>query len=132
MLTSAFVYPTIPTKDIEAAKKFWVTALGFKVKDVAADGSHILEAADGSKLCLYPSTFAGTNKATACAFEVTDLQAEVQDLVSRGVTFEEYDFPGLKTVNGIAEMEGNKAAWFIDPDGNIIGVFQPAKVLARA
>ena len=55
-------------------------------------------------------------------FDVPDLEETMQDLRSRGVVFEEYDFPGLKTVNGIADMGGERSAWFKDPDGNILNV----------
>lgn len=132
MLSGSVCYPTLPSKDIEAAKTYWTSKLGFSVLDTLEDGGVLLEAGDGSWLCLYPSSFAGTNKATACAFQVSDLEAAVSALQGKGVKFEEYDFPGLKTENGIATMGENKAAWFTDIDGNIIGVFQPAKVLARA
>ena len=132
MLSSSFVYPTIPTKDIDAARGFWVDTLGFSIREVASDGTIVLDAGNGSFICLYQSSFAGTNQATACAFEVSDIEREVSDLRGKGVDFQEYDFPGLKTDNGIATMDDSKAAWFTDIDGNIIGVFQPTRTLARA
>jgi hypothetical protein len=67
------------------------------------------------------------------AWEVDDLEAVVAELRRRGVVFEEYDLPGLKTVNGIAEVEGNypsrggvgeRAAWFRDSEGNVLGIGQ--------
>src|SRR5688500_9084492 len=97
MLTNSLAYATLPTADIDAARRFWVDTLGFTVRETGPDGSLILEAGDGSCICLYPSTFAGTNQATACAFQVADVVAEVGDLKRKGVTFEEYDMPGLKT-----------------------------------
>jgi catechol 2,3-dioxygenase-like lactoylglutathione lyase family enzyme len=72
---------------------------------------------------VYPSQFAGTSKSTCMAFEVDgDLETAVKELRDGGVTFEEYDLPGLKTENGIAEIGGVKGAWFKDPDGNILAV----------
>jgi hypothetical protein len=56
------------------------------------------------------------------SFVVDDVEKAVAEMRDRGVVFEEYDFPGLKTVNGIAEIQGEKGAWFKDPDGNILAV----------
>ena len=72
-------------------------------------------------------------------WEVADIEAGVNTLRSRGVVFEEYDLPGLKTVNGIAEIEGNypskgraeRAAWFKDSEGNLMGIGQPLRDAAR-
>ena len=57
-------------------------------------------------------------------FTVTDIETEVADLKRRGVVFEEYDFPTLKTEGGIAKTGAGKAAWFFDPEGNMIGLIQ--------
>lgn len=132
MLSSAPVYPTLAVKDMDAATAFWVDKLGFRVRESTPDGGVVLEAGEGSRLSLYPSQFAGTNKATACAFDVTDIEQSVRDLRTRGIEFEEYDLPQMKTVNGIASTDDGRGAWFTDPDGNIIGVFQPTPVAARA
>ena len=61
---------------------------------------------------------------TQMAFSVPDIDAEVAELSRLGVTLESYDLPGLRTVDGIAEMGGNRVAWFKDPDGNVIGVIE--------
>jgi catechol 2,3-dioxygenase-like lactoylglutathione lyase family enzyme len=55
---------------------------------------------------------------------LADIEAAVADLKARGVKFEEYDLPGFKTVDGIADTPPNRAAWFLDPDGNTIGLLQ--------
>jgi hypothetical protein len=69
-------------------------------------------------------------------WEVEDLEATVAELRSRGVVFEEYDLPGLRTVDGIADIEGNypskggvgeKGAWFHDSEGNLLGIGQPVR-----
>jgi hypothetical protein len=68
-------------------------------------------------------------------WEVDDIEATVRDLRARGVVFEEYDFPGLKTVDGIADIEGNypskgsseRGAWFRDSEGNMLGLGQPLR-----
>jgi catechol 2,3-dioxygenase-like lactoylglutathione lyase family enzyme len=113
---------TIPAKDLARARKFYTEKLGLK------DGQEILggvlfETGKGTAFLLYESQFAGTNQATAMGFQVSDFEATVSDLRSRGVTFEDYDFPGLKTENGVADMpDGSKAAWFKDTEGNIIAL----------
>jgi catechol 2,3-dioxygenase-like lactoylglutathione lyase family enzyme len=121
MLESARAVPTIAVTDIDRARKFYQETLGFKVLDETPGGIRY-ETGSGSWLFVYPSEFAGTNKATYMSFEVEDITATVKELKDAGITFEEYDFPGLKTVDGIAELEGEKAAWFKDLDGNILAI----------
>ncbi len=115
--------PAIAVSDIERAKKFYGETLGLKTKDERADGIRY-EAGGGTVLLVYPSQFAGTAKSTYMGFDVDDLEKAAGELRERGVVFEEYDMPGLKTVNGIAEIEGVKGAWFKDPDGNILSIGQ--------
>ena len=78
--------------------------------------------AGSSGVFVYPSEFAGTNKATAATLVVADTVAAVEELRGKGVTFEEYDMPGLKTENGVAELGGVKGAWFKDSEGNILAL----------
>ncbi len=81
---------------------------------------------------LYPTQFAGTAQHTLGAFVVRDVQAAMAELRGRGVTFEEYDLPGLRTVDGIADIEGNypskgtreRGAFFRDSEGNMLGMGQ--------
>jgi hypothetical protein len=83
---------------------------------------------------LFISSGVSSGQFTQMPFEVTDLEATIQALRARGVTFEEYDLPGLKTVDGIAKVEGNYpskggvgelAAWFKDSEGNLLAIGQP-------
>ena len=122
MLSDAVVYATVAVKDLEKAKKFYEGTLGLKQSSGDQDPGGVFYDCAGCKLFVYSSQFAGTYKATAASWLVKDLEAEIKDLKSRGVTFEEYDFPGLKTVNGIATIGKEKAAWFKDPDGNILNI----------
>jgi catechol 2,3-dioxygenase-like lactoylglutathione lyase family enzyme len=93
------------------------------------DGIELLNEAGGG-VFLYPSQLAGTNQATYVLFEVDDIDKAVAELRERGVTFEEYDIPAdpasgfeeIRTVNGIAEIQGIRSVWFKDPDGNILSV----------
>jgi catechol 2,3-dioxygenase-like lactoylglutathione lyase family enzyme len=77
-----------------------------------------------SYFSLYPTEFAGTAQHTLGAFMVQDVEAAVADLRGKGVRFEDCDLPGVKTVNGIAELGGTRGAWFKDPEGNILSVVQ--------
>ena len=121
MLGSATAHATIAVSDLDRAKKFYGDTLGLKVKDERADGTTYEDSAGGWFL-VYPSQFAGTAQSTYMSFEVSNLEDEVAELRGAGIVFEEYDFPGLKTVNGIAEMQGIRGAWFKDPDGNILAL----------
>jgi catechol-2,3-dioxygenase len=123
MLSEFPVNPTLPVADLARARRFYEEVLGFVPEGPATPGVVIYRAKD-SVLSVYQSEFAGTNKATAAGFRVADLASIVQELKARGVTFEEYDFPEFKTVGGIAQTPGALAAWFKDPDGNIIGLIQ--------
>ena len=117
------VHATIAVTDIERAKAFYGDTLGLSAKEERSDG--VVYESGGTGMLVYPSQFAGTNQATCQTFEVPDVEAAVAELTGRGLTFEQYDFPGLKTdERGIAEIQGERGAWFKDPDGNIIAVGQ--------
>ena len=112
---------TIAVTDLDAARAFYGGTLGLRATDDQSWG--ISYELAGTRLFVYPSGFAGTNQATSAAFEVPDLEAVVDELAGRGVVFLQYDLPGLKTdERGIADIEGERTAWFKDPDGNILAV----------
>jgi catechol 2,3-dioxygenase-like lactoylglutathione lyase family enzyme len=106
---------TIPAKDLDGTRRFYEDVLGAQV--VMEDPDGIIYRSGDSYFSLYPTEFAGTAQHTLGAFMVGDAEAAVADLRGKGVTFEEYDLPGLKTVNGIAELGGLRGAWFKDPEG---------------
>src|SRR6266536_5855489 len=122
MLTSAPIVPYIPVANVARARKFYEGTLGLTAKEEYAGGV-IYECGKGSWVFMYPSAGAGTSKASTAFWAVDDVAAEVADLKSRGV-FEEYDMPGVKTVNSIATGGGAKTAWFKDTEGNILAVSQ--------
>ena len=76
---------------------------------------------------MYPTPNAGTSQASQAFWSVDDVEAEVAALKKRGVEFEEYDMPGMKTVDGIATAGGTKAAWFKDTEGNILAIVQSSE-----
>ena len=121
MFESATAHATIAVSDIERAKEFYGGTLGLKMIDERSDGVRYGDGGDGWFL-VYPSQFAGTAQSTYMTFDVDGVEQVVEELRGRGITFEEYDLPGLKTVNGIAEIQGVKGAWFKDPDGNILAI----------
>lgn len=120
-LESATAHATIAVTDLEGARKFYEGTLGLKPMEERPDGVRY-EAGKGTWFLIYSSQFAGTAKSTYMTFEVEDLATAVKELRDRGVAFEEYDLPGLKTTEGIAEIQGVRGAWFKDPDGNILAV----------
>lgn len=110
--------------DIARATAFYRDKLGLRVDPAGADpGSAIARAGDGSWIMLYTSTFK-RGETTAASFVVEDIEDLVKDLQSKGVTFQDYDQPGLKTENGIATIGELKAAWFNDSEGNILSLAQ--------
>jgi predicted enzyme related to lactoylglutathione lyase len=123
MLQRAPLYAYIPAKDVVRARAFYEQTLGFEPKREVAGGV-MYEFGDGTGCFLYPTPNAGTSKASQAFWQVDDLAREVAELKARGVRFEEYDTPGLKTKDGIATSPGNKAAWFKDTEGNILALVQ--------
>ena len=122
MLSDFSVNPTLPAADMVRARQFYEKTLGFDAEEVSDGG--VMYRSGGSTLFVYPSSFAGTNKATAAGFEIADLPATIAELKGRGVRFEEYDMPGFKTVDGVMQTPDGHVAWFKDTEGNIIGLFQ--------
>jgi len=124
MLSDSKCVATVATADIPAARSFYVETLGLTPR-VADDNALGFILADGSSLMVYHRPEHKAPENTVVTFVVGDTRAEVADLRGRGVTFEDYDQPGLKTVDGIAaDDEGGTMAWFKDPAGNILGVMQ--------
>jgi catechol 2,3-dioxygenase-like lactoylglutathione lyase family enzyme len=124
MLSDRRCAAMLPAKDVERAKSWYADTLDLK-PTYEDEGGVQYNAGEGTEFWVYPSQFAGTNQATAMGFYASDLSTEMGDLRSRGVTFEEYDIPGVKTVDGIAEFpSGERGAWFKDSEGNIISLFE--------
>jgi catechol 2,3-dioxygenase-like lactoylglutathione lyase family enzyme len=120
MLTNAPVAPTLPAVDLARARKFYEGVLGLRVSRATKD-TVWYDSGNGTNLLLYER---GATKAdhTAAGFLVDNVEKTVSDLRKRGVVFEEYDLPGMKTVDGIAIVDDQKSAWFKDTEGNILAV----------
>ena len=123
MLQKSPMYSYIPAKDVNRARKFYEEKLGFKPKEEVAGGV-AYEFGDHTACFLYPTPNAGTSKASQAFWQVDDVEREVAELKKRGVVFEEYDTPEMKTVNSIFSGGGAKAAWFKDSEGNILAVIE--------
>ena len=124
MLQTSPVFAYIPAKDIARARQFYEGKLGFVPKQ-EVDGGVAYEFAGGTACFLYPTSNAGTSKASQAFWQVDDIEREVAELKRRGVQFEDYDMPGAqKSDNGIVIAGGAKAAWFKDTEGNIMALIQ--------
>jgi len=122
-LTTAPAYGVLPAEDLGRARSFYHDTLGFEVSEDVGPGQFIVHAGSDSRFLVYERARTRAEH-TVLAFIVDDLKTVVSDLRSRGVVFEEYDLPGLRTVDGIAKMGDGSGAWFTDPEGNIINIAQ--------
>ena len=113
---------TIAVRNIAAAKKFYEGTLGLEPVDNGQPEAPLYQSGK-SRVLVYQSQYAGTNKATAATWEVDgDLEPVVKELKSKGVSFEHYDLPGLTRAGDVHVGHGIKTAWFKDPDGNILAL----------
>ena len=123
MLSKQDPVATIAVKNLAAAKKFYEGTLGLKPID--AEGDEVVTYESGkSRINVYRSQYAGSNKATVVTWPVDDVESEVRELKSKGVAFEHYNMPELKLKGDVHVAEGAdlKVAWFKDPDGNIFSI----------
>ena len=115
--------PTLAVKDVEAARTFYEGVLGLSPREDVPEG--VLYASGSGGFLVYPSSFAGTNKATAMSFQVPadSFDAEVAALREKGVSFQTFEAEGLTWDDGVASMgEEFRSVWFADPDGNILNI----------
>jgi predicted enzyme related to lactoylglutathione lyase len=124
MLSKSMITTMLPVADVERASRFYAEMLGLHHRTTTPDGTAIFDAGHGDAIGLLPSEPGTQSSRTALSFEVTDLTAEISDLEGRGVVFEDYDLPDFKTVNHIATMGDERAAWFRDSEGNILCVHE--------
>jgi catechol 2,3-dioxygenase-like lactoylglutathione lyase family enzyme len=125
-LGSYTVSASIAVSDMARAEAFYEVALGLSGTADQRDGSHRYPCGGGTSLHVYESPAnAGKATATLATWYVTDLEGVVDDLGSKGVTFECYDDPELRTdERGVHLLDGGKVAWFKDPDGNTFAIEQ--------
>jgi catechol 2,3-dioxygenase-like lactoylglutathione lyase family enzyme len=113
----------IPAKDLQRTRRFYEGVLGF-----SPAGEHpgaVIYRSAGSQFNLYETESGGTAEHTLMGWMVDDIEAVVRDLAGRGVAFERYDMPRFRTdSSGIADMGEDRGAWFKDPEGNLLSVWQ--------
>jgi catechol 2,3-dioxygenase-like lactoylglutathione lyase family enzyme len=130
-LSISSVMPTIAVDDLDRAISFYSDKLGLTVRRLEGDmDSALVEVGDSERLLLYRSTYK-RGETTYASFFVEDLEGTVRELRDRGVTFEDYDFPGLKTVDGIATIGDLKTSWFKDSEGNTLAISNEAAEVMR-
>jgi len=131
MLRDGRVATRLPAQDLGRARAFYSSKLGLDPVE-ERPGGLLYQCASGH-FALFQSSGTASGTHTQMAWEVEDLDGTVRELRRRGVVFEEYNLPGLTTIGGIAEVEGNypstggkgeKAAWFRDSEGNLLGIGQ--------
>ncbi|MDN3668222.1 hypothetical protein QWY93_02615 [Echinicola jeungdonensis] len=127
VLSNAPVTTVLPVKDIERARKFYEQALSLEPKGYAADGNFIFSCSGGAQLALIPKPEGTKAEHTALSFEVQGIENVIAKLKDKGVVFEDYDLPDLKTVDHICVIGSDKAAWFKDSEGNILCVHEGEK-----
>ena len=109
----------LPVKDMARAREFYETRLGLAPHGLQPDGKFVYRV-QGTRLALFPKPEGTKAEHTAISFRVPRIEPAVAALKARGVTFADYDFPGLKTVEHVCVLGSEKAAWFTDTEGNIL------------
>ena len=119
MLPSAQVTAMLPVKDLDRARRFYEQQLGLAAGSAKPNGKFVYRCG-GTEIALFPRPGGTKAEHTALSFKVDDIRASIRELESRGVRFADYDLPGLKTVEHVCLLGAEKAAWFQDPEGNIL------------
>jgi catechol 2,3-dioxygenase-like lactoylglutathione lyase family enzyme len=121
MLRNESAIPTIAVKDLGRARKFYQDTLG--LTPVGGENEEVAVFKSGDSIInVYRSQYAGTNEATAMTWSVVDVDATVAELKDKGIRFEHYDMPQMKREGDIHVAGDIRAAWFKDPDGNILSI----------
>jgi catechol 2,3-dioxygenase-like lactoylglutathione lyase family enzyme len=119
MLNRSRVTAMLPVKDLARARSFYEKQLGLEPAGLKPDGKFIY-LCGGTELALFPRPGGTKAEHTAISFKVDDIRIAIRELEGRGVQFADYDLPGLKTVEHVCVLGSEKAAWFQDPEGNIL------------
>ena len=123
MLGDHPIHPVLLAKDLAAAREFYHDRLGLEIL-TENDDAIVFKCGAGTHLDVTKSTVGTADEQTQASWQVQDLRAEVAELRSGGVEVQEYDMPGLKTEDGIADLGFAWMAWIIDPGGNALAIMQ--------
>lgn len=119
MLANTAVTTMLPVVDMNRARQFYEERLGLVPGGLRPDGKFVYRVG-GSTLALFPKPEGTKAEHTAISFQVADIAAAIAALERKGVVFEDYDFPGFKTVDHVCVLGAEKAAWFMDTEGNCL------------
>lgn len=122
MWDAAYAEATLPAKDLERAKTFYADRLDLHPLSEDRAGVHFVMG--GTRFRLFRSGGAASGAHTQIALMVADVEGLVAQLKARGLEFESYDYPNLKTLDGVADLGYARAAWFKDSEGNLLGIAQ--------
>jgi len=123
MLGEHPVAPVLLAKDLAAAREFYHVRVGLEII-TENDDAIVFRCGGGTHIDVTKSTVGTADEQTQVSWQVPDVRAEVAELRSRGVRVEEYDMPGLKTEDGVADLGFAWAAWIVDPGGNALGIME--------
>ena len=126
MLSNNRLSAVLVSTDLEAAQRFYEDKVGLKLSGETIPNHLVFEAGEASTLLIYGRPSGNLADHTQVRFWSADIDRDVQELVGRGVVFDDYDTPTFKTVDHVATTPIGRSAWFKDPDGNTIAIFQPA------
>ena len=125
MLESCVTYSVLPASDLKRATEWYRDKLELE-PERTEEGGVLYGTGSAAKIYVYETGNAGTAKNTSMCWLVSDIEATMTHLRERGVVFADYDFPGLKTENGVATDEMGKSAWFQDSEGNYLCLTEPS------
>jgi catechol 2,3-dioxygenase-like lactoylglutathione lyase family enzyme len=124
MLGNSRMTTMLPVVDLHRARTFYENKLGLAPEGERPDGKFVYRLGNGALLALFPRQEATRAEHTAVSFEVGDIAKAVKELSAKGVVFEDYDLPGLKTENHVCVLGAEKAAWFKDTEGNFLCIHE--------
>jgi catechol 2,3-dioxygenase-like lactoylglutathione lyase family enzyme len=126
MLSARRISAVLATTNLDVTRDFYQNKLGLTLSPETIKNHLLFEGGNGTSILIYARGAANKAEHTQVRFWSTDVEADVKALADKGVVFEDYDYPTLKTVNHVATTPGiGKSAWFKDPDGNTLAIFQP-------
>jgi catechol 2,3-dioxygenase-like lactoylglutathione lyase family enzyme len=123
MLSECPIHAALPATDVERARRFYADKLGLTPESEGPDGL-FYRCGGGTWFLVFPSGGTASGTHTQMTWNTPDIEATVAELKARGVVFEEYDTPEVKTIDGVATLGQSKGAWFKDSEGNTLALGQ--------